>query len=244
MPSANDFATRALQSIGVVGAIDTIASEDAALALNVLNEWIDQLGIQRNTIYTVKRQTHTLASGTSSYTIGSGGTINVARPIWIENVGLILDTGSSTPVEAPRQLFTDDEYAGIAEKTLQSGLIQGIWFDHEWASGLGNIHVWPVPNVATTQLVLYLPTPLTEFADLSTAYTFPPGYERAIRSNLAVELAPFYGIPVSPDLRQQASSSMLRIKRANVRIREVPIDPSLTRRSRTMTNSQFRGGLF
>jgi hypothetical protein len=167
MPSANDFATRALQSIGVAGAIDTISSEDAALALNVLNEWIDQLGIQRNTIYTVKRQTHTLASGTSSYTIGSGGTINVARPIWIENVGLILDTGSS-----------------------------------------------------------------------------PPGYERAIRSNLAVELAPFYGIPVSPDLRDQASTSMLRIKRANVRIREVPIDPSLTRRSRTMTNSQFRGGLF
>ena len=92
--------------------------------------------------------------------------------------------------------------------------------------------------------MLYLPTPLTEFADLSTAYTFPPGYERAIRSNLAVELAPFYGIPVSPDLRNQASSAMLRIKRANVRIREVPIDPSLTRRSRTMTNSQFRGGLF
>ena len=228
MPSANDFATRAFQSIGVAGAVDTISSEDAALALNVLNEWIDQLGIQRNTIYTVKR----------------GGTINVARPIWIQDVGLILDTGASTPVEAPRQLFTDEEYAGIAQKTLQSGLIQGIWFDHEWASGLGNIHVWPVPNVGTTQLVLYLPTPLTEFADLSTAYTFPPGYERAIRSNLAVELAPFYGIPVSPDLRQQASSAMLRIKRANVRMREVPIDPSLTRRSRTMTNSQFRGGLF
>ena len=153
MPSANDFATRALQSIGVADAIDTISSEDAALALNVLNEWIDQLGIQRNTIYTVKRQTHTLASGTSSYTIGSSGTINVARPIWIEDVGLILDTGSSTPVEVPRQLFTDDEYAGIAQKTLQSGLIQGIWFDHEWVAGLGNIHVWPVPNVSTTQLV-------------------------------------------------------------------------------------------
>ena len=168
----------------------------------------------------------------------------MARPIWIENVGLILDTGASTPVEVERALFTDDEYAQISQKTLQSSLIQGVWYDYDWAAGLGNLHVWPVPNVATTQLVLYLPTPLTEFADLSTAYTFPPGYERAIRSNLAVELAPFYGIPVSPDLRQQASSSMLRIKRANVRIREVPIDRSLTQRSRTMTNSQFRGGLF
>ena len=244
MPSANDFITRSLQSIGVADTVDSISAADADLGLKVLNEWMDQLGVQRNSIYTVTRNTHTLAASTQSYTIGTGGNINIVRPGWIQNVGLILDTGASTPVEVERTLFTDDEWASVTQKTLASELMQGIWYDHSWSAGLGRIYPWPVPNVGTTDLVLYVPTALTEFADLSTNYTFPPGYARAVRSNLALELAPFFGVPVTPALQSQAASSLIRIKRANVRMRQIPVDPSLTRRSRLMTNSRFRGGDF
>jgi hypothetical protein len=247
MPTANDFATRALQMLGVADAIDTISSEDADLALTVLNEWIDQLGTQRQAIYTVVRTTKTLANGTASYTIGTGGNIDIARPVWIQNVGLVLDTGASTLTEVPRRLFTDDEWASISQKSLGSGLISGVYYDYAWSSGLGTIYPWPVPNVGTTQLVLYVPTVLTEFANLSTSYTFPPGYERAIRTNLAMELTPYFPNRDRDNqlILQQALSSMLRIKRANVRLQNVPIDRALTRSGRgAVTESQFLGGTF
>lgn len=248
MPTAHDFATRSLQMLGVADAIDTISSEDADLGFTLLNEWMDQLGVQRNAIYTVLRATpKTMTTDKASYTIGTGGEIDIVRPVWIQNVGLILDTGSPVLTEVPRRLFTDDEWAETSQKTLGSGLLRGIWYDHDWQAGLGKIYPWPVPNVGTTQLVLYVPTVLTEFDDLATDYTFPPGYERAIRTNLAAELMPYYPNQNRDDekIERQARTAMLRIKRANVRLQEVPIDRALTRRGRgTLTESQFLGGTF
>jgi len=247
MPTANDFITRSLQLLGVADAIDTISPEDADLGLTVLNEWMDQLGTQRNAIFTVLQKTHVLENGTTSYTIGVGGTINVARPVWIQNARLVIDTGATTATTISIRLFTDDEWAQISQQSLKSSLARGIWYDHDWSAGLGKIYPWPVPNVGTTRLELYLPTTLVEFADLTTAYTFPPGYERAIRTNLAEELAPYYPNRGRDDavIIRQARTAMLRIKRANVRLQAVPIDRALTRSGRgTLTESQFVGDHF
>lgn len=247
MASANDFITRAMQMLGLVEPGEAPSGEDTETGLAVLNEWIDTLGTQRLSIFKVTRNTpYTLAAGTASYTVGSGGTINIARPVWIEHCGLIIDTTAATPTEVGRRVFTDDEWAGIAQKTLQSNLITGIWYDHDWSAGLARIWPWPIPNVATTQVVLYTPTALTEFADLTTDYTFPPGYKRAIRANLAMELAAEYaGAVVTPRLEKMADLGLTLIKRANLRLSTVDIDPSvLTRRGRTLSASRFASGAF
>ena len=247
MPSANDLGTRALQLLGVIDPTETPASEDSELYLDVLNDWIDELGTQRQSIYYELRTAHTLVSGTASYTIGSGGTINIVRPLWIERAGLIIDTTASTPVEVPIRVLTDDERADVPQKTLQSNLVMGVWYDHNWSAGLARVFVYPIPNVSTTQLVLYTPQALTEFADLSTDYTFPPGYRTAILWNLANELAPFYpSVKPDPRIAAKAADKLAWIKRGNMRLSEVYIDRAVVQRrgAGTVTASQFSSGIF
>lgn len=247
MPSANDFAAASLRMLNVIAPGEDPSSEDGELAFDVLNRWIDSLGTQRQTIYFVARTTKTLTSGTASYTVGSGGDINIVRPAWIDNAGFVLDTTASTPVEIPIRVLTDDEYAIWPEKTLQSNAVLGVWYDHNWSSGLARVYPLPIVNVSTTQLVLYTPTALTQFADQSTSYTFPPGYQRAIVNNLALELTPYYAAAKPPqNLPQLAAMSLADVKRANLRLSEVYVDRAITQRrgTATVTPSQFTSGMF
>ena len=161
--------------------------------LDTLNNWMDSLGTDRLSIFHLVRTVHTLSGSTASYTIGVGGTINIARPMWVQNASLILDSGAATPTEVPIQVFSDDEWAGVSQKTLSGSQPTGIWFDHAWTAGLGT------------------------------------GYERAIRFNLAVELAAEYpGSIVTPTVERIATTSLGSVKRANWREMSVPIDPALT----------------
>lgn len=227
MASGHDFAQWALQDLGVLEATETPSAEDAELCLDALNQMIDAWGVERATIYTLLRTTKTLASGTASYTIGSGGSINIVRPVSIYRARLVIDTTASTATEIPQVVYRDDEWAAIAQKSQQSSLSQGIYYDRNWSAGLGLIYPWPIPNVGTTQLVLYTPTALTEFADGTTDYTFPPGYRRAIRKNLALEVSPAFDATPSEELRTQARESFAKIKRANFRPSAVRFDPAL-----------------
>jgi hypothetical protein len=57
--------------------------------------------------------------------------------------------------------------------------------------------------------------PLTEPANLSTVLAFPPGYLRAFTYNLAMELAPEFGIEPSPQVQRIAMTSKRNLKRIN-----------------------------
>lgn len=244
MPSAEDFATRALRLIGIIDPTENPSAEDGETALQVLNDWIDDLGTQRQSIYALARTTQTLISGTASYTIGSGGTINIVRPLWIDHAGFVFDTTVTPSSEVPVHVLQNDEYEALTPKALQSSVVSAIWYDHAWTAGLGRIYVFPIPNVGSTQLVLYTPTALTEFANYATDYTFPPGYRRAITYNLAVELAAhFPGALVPPKVEQLAASSLANLKRANLRLSTVDVDHALSGR-RLMSASRFAGGHF
>lgn len=217
----------ALKAIGVLGAGETADSEDTTDGLLRLNDLLDALGTERQSMFYVLRTTKTLTASTTSYTIGSGGSINIVRPTIIERAGLIIDTTATTPVEIPIPVLTNQEYARDVIKTLTSALSTAIYYDHGWTAGLGIIYVLPIPTVSTTQLVLYTPQALTAFADLVTDYTFPPGYARFLRTNLALELAPEYGRPADPVLVQQAMDSKADVKRSNHRIAEMALPAGL-----------------
>jgi hypothetical protein len=218
---------RALKLIGALGAGETADADDALDALATANDLVDSWKLDPLWIFTLARVTKDLVSGTATYTIGSGGSINTERPVWIADARLVLNTGVTPPTEVPLEVFTDQRWQGISEKTL-SGQPTGIFYDRAWSAGLGTVNVHPVTNVGTQRLVLYLPSnPVSSFADLTTDYTFPPGYGRALRFNLAVELAPEYGKAVPPEVAMIAVDSLAKIKSANLRPVELVCDPGL-----------------
>lgn len=220
MPTAKYFIDGALQEIGVLASGETAQGSEGEEALNIANDFLDALGAERLSMFSVLRTPKTLVSGTASYTVGSGGDINIVRPLWIDTAMLVIDTSATTPTEVKIDVLTDGEYAAWPSKTLQASQPSAIWYDHAWSAGLGRIYPLPIPNVGTTQLVLYTPQqPASQFADYNTtSYTFPPAVRRMLRKNLALELAPSYpGCTVSPLLIGQANQSKAQFKSSNVR---------------------------
>lgn len=227
--TANDLITRTLKTIGVLAAGETAQANDADDAFTALNAMIDSWGTQRLTIYTVARTALNLTASTQSYTIGTGGTFNLARPVWIRAAGVIPDRSAAAAqkTEIPIRVLSLEEWREISIKGTTSTFPSDLYYDKAWAAGLGTIEVWPIPDNSNCQLVLYTPTALTKFADRTTDYTFPPGYEEALRYQLALRLAPEFGRQILPDVMMLASESFANIKRANVTDDELSIDAAL-----------------
>jgi hypothetical protein len=217
-----DLITASLKTLQVIGEAETPSAEMAADGLLRLNDLIDSLGTARQTIYATLRTVKTLAASTASYTIGTGGSISIVRPVQIQQANLIIDSTASPVTEIPLRIYSDDEWASIPQKDLTSPLPNAIWYDHGWTAGLARVYVFPVPTVATTQLVLYTGVAVVEFADLATDYTFPPAYRRFLRYNLAREWADELAAEWTPRLERLAMESSADMKRANFRAEEMP----------------------
>ena len=56
---------------------------------------------------------------------------------------------------------------------------------------------------------------LAEAATLGTDLFFPPGYMRAFAYNLAMEIAPEFGVEPSPQVQRIAMTSKRNLKRIN-----------------------------
>lgn len=227
---ARDIIYGALMDLGVLAAGATPSSEDAADCLTALNDMGDALGIERLTLYKIVRTAKTLTSGTASYTIGSGASIDVVKPVWIDYATLVTDTTASTPTEVSIPVLDEAEYAGVSQKTLQASQSSAVFYDHgHSSSGYGLIYPLPIPNVSTTQLVLYTPGgEVSAFADLTTDYALPRGYKRALRKNLAMEIASMFDVEPSARLTQQARDSKDAIKMVSVMPPVLRADRSLT----------------
>lgn len=215
--AALDLLTGAMQDIGVLAMGETLEAPESTDALVVLNQMLDAWALDRGLLYSLVRTTKTLGVGTASYTIGSAGSIAVARPTRLSKACLILDTGAATPLEVRIAVLSDEQYANWPQKTEQGSQPLAVFYDRSSdEDGYGLVYPLPIPNVGTTKLVLYTPGgAVSQFAALDTEYDLSEGFARAIRKNVALEIAPGYPqATVSVDLRNQARASLLAIKSA------------------------------
>lgn len=211
--TANDLINSAFRLINVLASGENPSAAESADALNSLNDMVDSWNIERLMIFTITRSLFTLVSGQQAYTLGTGGDFNISRPVKIDNISIVSLNNPSQPIELPMQYMTTDQWQMVPVKNVQSALPTAVYDDG--AFPLRNLNYWPIPNTAV-QTVIYAWTALTSFADLTTNYTFPPGYSKALRFNLALNLAPEYGnAVVGPTLVQQASDSKEALKIVN-----------------------------
>ena len=220
-----ELITGALQDLRVVQTGEVVSADDAALGLSRLNDWINTLATERLSVYTLTRTTWTLVAGTASYTIGTGATVNIARPtgpLAIENIGF-QDTAPDTTIEynlGPP--LTEDAYDAIAQKTLTSTFPQVWYYNPTYdASGYGVLIPYPIPTSTTLEGVIYSLTPVSEFTAVTDTIALPPGYRRFLRTGLALELSSAFDAGITPALQQAASESKADIKRANMRLSDM-----------------------
>lgn len=209
MATAGDIIDRALRLLGQLGSGGTATAAEAADGLEAMNAMVSDWNNDRLMCFAYQTESLTLSSGDPSYTVGTSGDLNTTRPIEIVNA-YIDQSNISYPVE----IMTEDYYASISDKTLAGDWPTHLLFRPTIASSLATVIVWPVPN-ATRTLKLTTRIQVASFASTSTTVTLPPGWEKALAYNLAVELAPEFETAAKPEVVAGATRSLGRIKQAN-----------------------------
>lgn len=184
-------------------------------------------------VYQTVREVFTLATSKQTYTMGVAGDFNTSRPVEILDANYVQST-----LETPIKLITDHQWAAIPIKNM-SGIPQKLYVDG--ASTLQNLNFWPYP-AAGNQVVIYSKKQLSSIALIGDTLDFPPGYKKALKYNLAGELALEYGKTINPVLGAIAAESKAAIARKNKR--PIYMSPDITtsrkRRYRMETGEQMK----
>jgi hypothetical protein len=221
--TAREIIKGSLRLIGVIASGDTPTASEETDALDVFNQMLESWSTEGLIIFSKVREEFTLTPLTGAYTIGVTGDFNTSRPLKIESAK-IEDQGVTPTAEYPVRILNLQEWADISIKDLQSALPTQLYTDDAYP--LATINLWPTPTVAN-KLVLYSWKPLTTFATANDVISLPPGYLKALRYNLALELAPEYGRQPDTAVVAGALEGKENIKRMNIKPRYLKMDPAL-----------------
>lgn len=194
--SASDFIKSSLRLVGSLRSGQNLTGAELKDCQQVLNDLLDAWSARRTTVFVVPRvtvdqnqNTLMLVANQQTYTLGNAtGNENLllTRPARLERVSIMYAASQSTPVELPMDMYDDVLWQGIANKSTPSLLPQVCYVEPNFPDM--NLSFWPIPTQANP-IVLYPWATLTQFPDLTTPFSFPPAYARALRYNLAVDLA-------------------------------------------------------
>jgi hypothetical protein len=169
------------------------------------------LSIGANTITMSANATATVnPAEVITYTIP--GNFPIARPLRITNAFTRITASGSTGLDYAIRIIPRDKYTAIGLKSVNGPWPTALYYDPTFP--LGNLYFYPNPSQAGV-LHLWTDTILSDFNSITQAINLPQGYARAIKKNLALELAPEYGKSAGPLLVKQAAESKQMIKQLN-----------------------------
>ena len=206
----------------------SLTSTEGVYYLGKFNTFLESIALERLMIPAITQEGFSLSANTPSYTIGSGGVFNTSRPTKILRA-FIRDSSNA---DSDVAVVPFDVFASIINKNVTGSYPQWLYYDQAYDSnGLATIQVYPQPK---SGLTLYLESQkqLQSFANLSTAMLLPPGYQRFIESNFAIECAPGF-TAISPELVKIAKESKASIKGINLPDSMMRLDHGLVQNIRS-----------
>lgn len=235
-----DLGTDALTSIGQLGTGQSVSPEQSAQFLRVANRMIGKWSIQRLMLYLVSTRAFNLAAGVQDYTIGpTGATFAGARPTFVEAAQCTIPGTSMQNTLSILKKAQWDAIPDLGARTSASGIPDKIWPEYTYPNFA--FHVHPIPQ-AIVPIKLGTWEVLQQFATIFDNVQFPPGYEEAIVANLAMELCPYYDMPVSSDLQALAADGLLKIQGINAQTLTGSLDEAQTLQSPNVGTPLPTGG--
>lgn len=208
--SAGDQINAALRLIGMLAEGETASAETSQDALSALNQMIDSWSIERLSVFSTQDQVFTWPAGQISRTLGPTGQFVGNRPIELDDATYFRD--ASTGVSYGVKIINQQQYDGIAVKTVTSTYPQVLWMNASMPDV--EMRVYPVP-IRDLEWHFISVQELTQPATLATTLVLPPGYLRAFKYNLACEIAAEFGVEPSPSVQRIAVTSKRNLKRIN-----------------------------
>lgn len=209
MPSpivAADLLSSAARLAGVLADGETFSASEFNDSLLVLNDMLENWSTERLSVWDTLNESFNLVAGTPSYTMGAGGAFNTTRPPLGILGGFVTFSGADFPLttmtKAEYDLFMVKSQQGLPERVLYVG-----------AHPLATVFFWPVPSAVMT--VSLQTTRTLAQATLATSLSGPPGWVKALRTNVGVELCAEFNVPASAELVAIAADAKGDYKRSN-----------------------------
>ena len=200
---------RALRLLGVLAEGETPSASVSQDSLMALNQMIDSWNTERLSTFVTQDQVYIWPAGFIARDLGPSGDFVGNRPILLDD---------ATYYKAPNgvsygiKFINQQQYDGIAVKTVTSTYPQVMWINAENPNLSMTIYPKPTRDL---EWHFISAEELTQPATLFTVLAMPPGYLRAFRYNLAMELAPEFGVEPSPTVSRVAMTSKRNLKRIN-----------------------------
>lgn len=208
--TAGDQINRALRLLGVLAEGETPSASTSQDGLTALNQMIDSWNTERLSVFSTQDQIFTWPAGQITRTLGPSGDFIGNRPVLFDDATYYRDAG--TNVSFGIKFINQQQYDGIAVKTVTSTYPQVIFVNMTYPDATMTVYPKPTRDLEWHFISVQ---ELSNPAVLTTNLTFPPGYLRAFVYNLAMEIAPEFGVEPSPQVTRIAMTSKRNLKRIN-----------------------------
>jgi len=205
--------TSALRLGGVLASGETPTAGEANDALSTLNQMLSSWSNDNLLVFQKVRDEFTLTANDGDYSWGTtagAGNFTTARPV--EVISAAIELQGTDPQEVQIKILTTREWAEISLKGTTSTIPMAVYFDGAYPN-LG-VKIWPIPTAAEN-IVFESLKPFSVLT-LNTDISFPPGWEKALRYSLWIDLASEYGRAVDAMIMQQAMETKAAVKRKNL----------------------------
>lgn len=235
MATTRELLSGAHRLLGLVNSGNVLPEAVYQDNLVALNQMIDSWSTERLAVFCTQDQTYYWEAGNRIRTLGPTGDFvyilanqsdtpivtqgddyigvddaTTQRPILLEDSTYFRDP--TTNVSYGIKFINQLQYNNIAVKTVQSTYPQVMFVNNTFPNI--TLSVYPVPN-RMLEFHFISVQPLANPTTLETDLAFPPGYLRAFRYNLALELAPEFNVEPSAEVRRIAMYSKRNLKRIN-----------------------------
>lgn len=218
---AIDLIRRSMYLINAASAGEMPSTLDLNDALITLNEMLDTWSLQPLAVYGITNEDWILTPGKFEYEWGITAVapdLTSERPVFVEDI-----TCTWNNVTTPVKIITQSEYDAIGYKSTEQVLTERAVYVNSFP--LGRLILFPVPTEAVT-LSISVTRQMTSIPNLQATIALPPGYQKALRYNLAVELWPEYQNPTTDieSVKRMARDTLGKIKIANSQTPEMRFD--------------------
>ena len=208
--SAGEQINRALRLLGVLAEGETTSAAVMQDSLMAMNQMIDSWNTERLSVFSTQDQVFNWPADLITRTLGPTGDFVGNRPILVDDATYFRD--ATTNVSYGIKLINQQQYDGIAVKTVTSTYPQVIFVNNTFPDITMTVYPRPTRDLEWHFVsVQELDNPAT----LATDLFFPPGYLRAFTYNLAMEIAPEFGVEPSPQVQRIAMTAKRNLKRIN-----------------------------
>jgi hypothetical protein len=207
--TAGDQINRALRLLGVLAEGETPSAATSQDALLAFNQMVDSWNTERLAVYATQDQVFSWPAGEILRTLGPTGDFVGNRPVLLDDATYYR---APSGVSYGIKFINQDQYNGIAVKTATSTFPQVIFVNETFPDV--EMYIYPKPTQDLEWHFISVEE-LTQPALITTQLYFPPGYMRAFTYNLAMEIAPEFGVEPSPQVQRIAMTSKRNLKRIN-----------------------------